>query len=158
MTELASRPRTGPLWQARAGYVAARTWLGRFPLSLILLGLRIGIGSVFLNSALIRIRSWEFGVLLFRQEFKLPLIDPELAARLATSVELSMPILLFAGLATRLATIPLLAMTLVIQVFVFPGSWPTHLFWAAALLLVLTRGPGVFSIDYLVERFVFRRR
>ena len=79
----------------------------RFPLSLIQLAMRIAIGTVFFNSGLLKINSWEFAIKLFEDEYKLPLIDPEWAARLAAFTEITFPIFLFLGLATRLATLPL---------------------------------------------------
>jgi putative oxidoreductase len=96
-------------------------------------------------------------VLLFRDEYKVPLLDPAVAARIAMVQELSIPILLFLGLATRLATLPLLGMIAVIQTFVYPNAYNDHLVWGSVLLLLLTRGPGVFSIDYLIERQLARR-
>jgi putative oxidoreductase len=71
---------------------------------------------------------------------------------MAAAVELSTPILLVLGLLTRLATLPMIAMTLVIQVFVYPMSWVDHLIWAAMLLLLLSRGPGVLSLDHLIGK------
>jgi putative oxidoreductase len=67
-------------------------------------------------------------------------------------VELGIPPLLFVGLATRFATLPLLGMIAVIQLFVYPNAWSDHLMWGAALVLVLTRGPGAFSVDHLLAR------
>jgi len=122
--------------------------LERFPLSLLQLAMRIGVGAVFFRSGLLKIDSWQFTVLLFRDEYRVPLLEPELAARLATAVELGAPVLLFAGLATRLATLPLLGMVAVIQVFVYPNAWSDHLMWGSILLLLLTRGPGAFSVDH----------
>src|SRR5690606_26672713 len=84
----------------------------------------------------------------------LPIIDPVLAAQLATLVEITVPLFLFAGLATRLATLPLLTMTAVIQTLVFPNAWPSHLMWAAMLVYILARGPGVFSIDHVIEKAI----
>jgi putative oxidoreductase len=71
--------------------------------------------------------------------------------------ELTIPILLFLGLATRLATVPLLGMILVVQTFVYPNAYNDHLVWGSILLLLLTRGPGVFSIDYLIDQHFGRR-
>jgi putative oxidoreductase len=142
----------------RESFVAARAWLERFPLSLVQLGLRIGIGAVFFNSGLLKLNSWEFAVKLFEDEYRVPLLDPAVAARLAASIELSMPMLLFAGFATRLATLPLLGMVLVIQVFVYPQAWTEHLLWASALVFLLTRGPGALSLDHLVEARLRRSR
>jgi putative oxidoreductase len=143
---------TGILWFDRA-----REWLARFPLSIIQLAGRVGVGAVFFKAGLLKYNSWEFTVLLFRDEYKVPVLDPALAARIAMVQELSIPILLFLGLATRLATLPLLAMVAVIQTFVYPNAYTDHLVWGSILLLLLTRGPGVFSIDHLIERLVARR-
>ena len=65
---------------------------------------------------------------------------------------------MFLGLATRIATIPLLGMIAVIQTFVYPNAYNDHLVWGSILVLVLTRGPGVFSLDYLIERRVITGR
>jgi putative oxidoreductase len=132
--------------------------LERFPLSILQLAMRVGVGAVFFRSGLLKVGSWEFTVRLFRDEYQVPLLDPALAARLATAVELGVPPLLFAGLATRLATLPLLGMIAVIQVFVYPNAWSDHLLWAAALVLVLTRGPGALSVDYGIAQLVATRR
>lgn len=129
--------------------------LERFPLAIIQLAMRIGVGAVFFRSGLLKIDSWQFTIQLFRDEYRVPLLDPVLAAQLATIAELGVPPFLFAGLATRLATLPLLAMIAVIQVFVYPNAWSDHLMWAAALLLLLTRGPGALSLDHAIAR---RRR
>jgi putative oxidoreductase len=132
--------------------------LERFPLSLIQLAMRWGVGAVFFRSGLLKIDSWQFTIQLFRDEYKVPLLDPVLAAQAAAMVELGIPPLLFAGIATRLATLPLLGMIAVIQVFVYPNAWSDHLLWASALLLVLTRGPGVFSLDHVIARARMARR
>jgi putative oxidoreductase len=134
-----------------------RQRLARFPLSIVLLAGRIGVGAVFFKAGLLKYRSWEFTVLLFRDEYKVPLLDPEVAARVAMVQELTLPILLFLGLATRLATLPLLGMIAVIQTFVYPNAYNDHLVWGSILVLLLTRGPGVFSLDYLIERAAARR-
>jgi len=86
-------------------------------------------------------------VALFREEYRLPWIDPGLAAHLAAYAEHLFPLLLLAGFATRLSALALLAMTAVIQVFVYPDAWPTHLSWAGLLLLLVARGAGVLSLD-----------
>jgi len=137
---------------SRRQFVAVRDWLARFPLSLLQLGMRIGVGAVFFNSGLLKYNSWEFAVKLFEDEYKVPLLDPTVAARLAMFNELVFPVFLFVGLATRLVTLPLLGMVFVIEVFVYPLAWTEHLMWASILVLLFTRGPGVFSLDYLIER------
>jgi putative oxidoreductase len=91
-------------------------------------------------------------VALFQDEYKLPLIPPELAAPMAAFAEHLFPLLLLIGLGTRLSAFGLLGMTLVIQVFVYPGAYATHGTWAALLLYLISRGPGAFSIDHLIAR------
>jgi putative oxidoreductase len=132
--------------------VAWRDRLDAFPLSLIQLAMRIGVGGIFFNAGLLKYNSWEFTVQLFRDEYQVPMLAPELAARIAMVQELTLPLLLFAGLATRLATIPFLGMLAVIQTFVFPGAWAEHLVWGSILLFLLTRGPGVISVDHVIAR------
>jgi putative oxidoreductase len=147
----------GPLTTTfRQRFVTIRAWLERFPLSIIQLAMRIGIGAVFFNSGLLKLNSWQFAVKLFEDEYKVPILDPTLAARLATFNELTFPILLFVGLATRVATLPLLGMVAVIQTFVYPQAWTEHLLWAAILIFILTRGPGAISLDHLIERYFAR--
>ena len=129
-----------------------RDRLERLPLSLLLLAMRIAVAAVFFRSGLLKIDSWEFTVQLFRDEYHVPLLDPALAARLATTLELGIPPFLAVGLATRFATLPLLGMIAVIQVFVYPNAWSDHLMWSSALLLVLSRGPGAWSLDHVLTR------
>jgi putative oxidoreductase len=136
---------------------AMRAVLGRFPISIILLAGRIGVGTTFFKAGLLKYNSWEFTVKLFEDEYRVPLLDPAVAARIAMIQELTIPILLFLGLATRFATVPLLGMIAVIQIFVFPNAYNDHLVWGSILVLVLTRGPGVFSVDYLIESATTRR-
>lgn len=136
---------------------AVRARLARFPLSIIQLAGRIGVGATFFKAGLLKYNSWEFTVKLFEDEYRVPLLDPAVAARIAMIQELTIPILLFLGLATRIATVPLLGMIAVIQCFVYPNAYNDHLVWGAILTLVLTRGPGVFSVDYLIERVAAKR-
>lgn len=125
----------------------------RIPQSLILLTARIAIANVFWRSGQTKINGFsirEETFFLFREEYKVPLLPPELAAYLATTAELTLPILLAIGLATRLSALALFAMTLVIQLFVIPGGWPEHLLWFALLGLIVARGPGAISLDHLI--------
>ena len=145
------------LQSLRIWFVAIRTQLERVPFSLIQLAMRIAIGFVFFNSGLLKFRSFEFAVKLFEQEYKLPLLAPELAARLAMTVEIGVPLFLFVGLATRLATLPLLGMVAIIELLVYPDAWVEHLLWASTLVVLLTRGAGVFSLDYVIERWLRSR-
>lgn len=136
---------------------AVRAYLARFPLSLIQLAGRIGVGATFFKAGLLKYQSWEFTVRLFQEEYRVPLLDPAVAAGIAMVQELTIPILLFLGLATRIATIPLLGMIAVIQLFVYPNAYNEHLVWGSILVLLLTRGPGVISLDYLIDRMSRRR-
>ena len=155
MHDMTTRPSAITLWQMR--FVALREWLGKMPLSLILLGMRVAMGFVFFNAGLLKWNSFDFAVKLFADEYRLPLLPPELAARLAMMVEIGVPLFLFAGLATRLATLPLIGMTLVIVTLVYPASWVESLLWGSVLVMILTRGPGVFSLDHLIERWFTAR-
>jgi putative oxidoreductase len=139
-------------------FEAVRQRLERFPLSIIQLAMRVGVGAVFFKAGLLKYNSWEFTVQLFRDEYKVPLLDPAVAAQLAMVQELSVPVLLFLGLATRLATLPLLGMIAVIQTFVYPGAWTEHLVWSSILVFLLTRGPGALSLDRLIDRRFSRDR
>lgn len=125
----------------------------RIPQSLILLTARIAIANIFWRSGQTKINGFsirEETFFLFREEYKVPLLPPELAAYLATAAELTLPIFLVVGLATRLSALGLFAMTLVIQLFVIPGGWPEHLLWFALLGLIVARGPGAISLDHLI--------
>ena len=127
-------------------------WLERFPLSILQFLFRFTVAGVFFNSGLTKIASWINTVQLFRDEYRVPVLPPELAATLAATVELTCPALLVLGLATRLATLPMLGMTLVIQTFVYPEFWLEHLTWATALLFILTKGPGPISVDHFIAK------
>jgi putative oxidoreductase len=133
-------------------------YLERFPLSIIQLAGRIGVGATFFKAGLLKYQSFEFTVKLFEEEYRVPVLDPAVAARIAMIQELTIPILLFLGLATRIATIPLLGMIAVIQIFVYPNAYNEHLVWASILVLLLTRGPGVVSIDHLIARSLSKRQ
>ena len=128
--------------------------LDRFPPSILQLMFRVAIASVFWSSGLTKIASWSTTIALFRDEYMVPLLPPEIAAAMSATFELSCSVLIVLGLATRLATLPLLGMTLVIEVFVYPEYWTQHLMWASVLLFLLTKGPGVFSLDHYAERFL----
>lgn len=91
-------------------------------------------------------------VFLFREEYKLPLLSPELAAMLAATAEHLLPLALLLGLATRLSALGLLVMTATIQLLVYPGAYPTHGLWAALLLMLMAQGPGAISLDAWLAR------
>ena len=110
------------------------------------------MASVFLPAGLLKLASWESTIALFQDEYKVPVLAPAVAAVMATTFELGCSSLLIAGLATRLATLPLLGQILTIQLFVYPQAWHEHLVWGSILLFLLTRGAGAFSMDYLLGR------
>ncbi len=122
--------------------------------SILALAARFGIAGIFFMSGRTKVE----GLLtltpstfaLFREEYKVPLIPPEIAAHLAAYSEHLFPLLLAMGLFTRLSALALLGMTAVIQLFVYPDAWPTHLSWAALLLYLAGRGGGALSLDRLV--------
>lgn len=136
---------------------ALRAAGNRFPLSLLEFGMRLAVGATFFRSGMNKFESFDTAVELFREEYRLPLLPPEIAATLGTAVELCAPVLLVAGLFARLGAAALLAMTLVIQFLVYPGNWPEHLMWASILAYVLTRGPGILSIDRIIAFNLFGR-
>ncbi|MCJ8519933.1 putative oxidoreductase [Pseudorhizobium tarimense] len=125
----------------------------RIPHDLIAVVARLSIAAVFWQSGQTKLEGWqvsENAVYLFEHEYALPLIRPVIAAHLAALAEHLFPLLLVLGLGSRLAALGLLAMTLVIQIFVYPGAWPTHSTWAACLLIIIARGPGRLSLDHVV--------
>jgi putative oxidoreductase len=143
--------------------------LERIPHTLVALLARFSIAAVFWTSGQTKIQGlainfvtgefmlgWprlsDSAVDLFRDEYKLPLIPPELAAPLAASAEHLFPLLILFGLGTRFSALALLFMTAVIQVFVYPGAYATHATWAAVLLYLVARGPGKLSLDHWLGR------
>jgi len=141
----------------------------RIPHSLIAVVARFSIAAVFWNSGQTKIEGlainivngefqlgWprlsESALSLFRYEYNLPLIPPQIAAPMAAVAEHVFPLLLLIGLATRFSALALLGMTLVIQVFVYPGAYATHGTWAAVFLYLMACGPGVISVDHWLAR------
>lgn len=147
MSTSTTAPRAASL-RGDAASIAAL--LGRFPLGIHQLLFRLAIAGVFLRAGIQKVMSWESTVGLFRDEYKVPVLPPEIAAVLASTVEIGCSTLLVLGLASRLATLPLLGMLLTIQLFVYPQAWPEHLVWGSILLFLLTRGAGVVSLDRLL--------
>ncbi len=127
-------------------------WLDRVPYSLLAVPLRLAVATVFWNSGTEKLADWNATLQLFQDEYKVPLLAPDFAAHLAASIELTTPVLLVLGFLTRAAALVLLGMTAVIEVFVYPQAWPTHIQWAAMLLVLLCRGAGAFSVDHWLRR------
>ncbi|MEB0206012.1 DoxX family protein [Pseudomonas sp. CCC3.1] len=119
--------------------------------SFLVLVARLSIAAIFFMSGQTKVSGFltitPSTYELFRTEYALPLISPELAAHLAAYSEHVFPVLLVVGLFTRASALALLGMTFVIEVFVYPDAWPTHLSWAGLLLLILARGAGKLSLD-----------
>jgi putative oxidoreductase len=129
--------------------------LDGIPYWFIALAARVFPAAVFWQSGQTKVAGWHLkpgAVALFQNEYQLPLIDPTAAAYASAFAEHFFPILLVIGLATRLSALALLFMTAVIEIFVYPGAWPTHGVWATCFLVVIARGPGSLSLDHLIAR------
>jgi putative oxidoreductase len=128
------------------------------PYSILALLARIAIGLAFWNSGRTKVEGWNIfdvtdsAVFLFENEYKLPLVPPVLAAHLAALAEHILPVLVWLGLGTRFAALGLLAMTAVIQIFVYPNAYVLHGMWASILLMLIKFGPGEISLDRLWKR------
>jgi putative oxidoreductase len=122
---------------------------------LIALVMRLGVAGVFFLSGRTKVDGalhiTDTTYVLFESEYRLPLVSPFIAAHLATYAEHLFSILLVLGLFTRVSAGAFLVMTLVIQIFVYPGAWPTHLSWAALLIYLIARGGGAVSLDRLLK-------
>ncbi|MFT0861867.1 DoxX family protein [Ancylobacter sp. G4_0304] len=132
-----------------------RDRLDTVPLSLVLLCARIFPATVFWQSGQTKVEGWQVtdsAVALFQEEYRLPVIDPSLAAHLAAFAEHFFPVLLALGLATRFSALALFGMTMVIEILVYPDAWPTHGVWATCFLLLILRGPGAISLDSLIAK------
>ncbi|MDB5785953.1 MAG: DoxX [Caballeronia mineralivorans] len=149
---ITTKPSTEPGLMHRSRVCRVVAWLERVPYALLAIPLRVALATVFWNSAMVKLADWNAALDLFRNEYNLPVLPPELAAYVAVSIELSTPVLLVLGLATRPAAFVLLAMTSIIEIFVYPQAWPTHIQWAAMLLVLLCRGSGKWSLDHLIRQ------
>jgi putative oxidoreductase len=129
--------------------------LNCIPYWFIALAARIFPAAVFWQSGQTKVAGLHLkpsAIVLFQNEYQLPLIDPTIAAYASAFAEHLFPILLVIGLATRFSAFALLLMTAVIEIFVYPDAWPTHGVWASCFLLVIARGPGSLSLDHLIAR------
>jgi putative oxidoreductase len=126
--------------------------LDAVPYTLLAIPLRLAVATVFWNSAQAHLANWQTTLYLFASEYHVPLLPSVLAAYMAVTIEVTTPPLLVLGLLTRAASAVLLGMTAVIEIFVYPQAWPTHIQWAAMMLVLLCRGPGRLSLDWLVRR------
>ena len=134
------------LWNAAAEQIS--DWISH---NILALAARAAVAAIFLFSArtkvdgLLTIKDTTFT--LFAEDYKVPLLPPEFAAYMATYAEHLFPLLLIIGLGTRLSALALLGMTAVIQIFVYPDAWPTHLTWAVPMLYLIGRGGGALALD-----------
>lgn len=128
----------------------------RIPQSFLSLLARVAVAGVFWRSGQTKVDGFlhisDSTFYLFREEYKVPLLPPDLAAYVATTAEHVFPVLLFVGFASRLSALALLGMTAVIQLFVYPSGWPEHILWVTALFCIIARGPGALSLDHLIWR------
>lgn len=161
---------TDPILHRPLGWIgAANRALSRLPETPIALLGRFSIAAVFWRSGQTKVdglaidlvegrlqlgwpRLSDSAVLLFREEYRLPLLSPEVWATLAALGEHLLPVMILLGLGTRFAALGLLVMTAVIQFLVYPGAYPTHGVWAAVLLYLMARGAGQLSLDALLAR------
>ena len=130
-----------------------RSMAERIPYSAVALISRFALASVFWRSAQTKVNGFsirEETFYLFQEEYKVPLLPPDLAAYFATIGEHAFSVLLLIGLASRLSALGLFGMTMVIQLFVFPDGWPEHILWISLQLLIISRGPGTISLDHLI--------
>ena len=137
-------------------YRAALGLADAIPLSLVQLAARVAVAHVFWQSAQTKLASWPVTLQLFAMEYRIPVLDPAVAAPLATAAEITGSVLIFFGLFARLGALMLLGVTATIQIFVYPENWAEHLIWASMLFLVFARGAGVVSLDWLAGRFFGR--
>lgn len=143
--------------------------LSRIPDAWIAVLARFSIAAIFWKSGQTKVQGFSLDIIagevelgwprlsdsvvdLFRDEYRLPLLPPELGAVMAAGAEHLFPALILIGLATRFSALALLGMTMVIQVFVYPDAYPTHGVWAAVLLFLIARGPGPLALDHLIAR------
>ncbi|MGH7121334.1 MAG: DoxX family protein [Acetobacteraceae bacterium] len=146
---------SSPQAAARQSMGPSRAIIGLFeliPYWLIALTARIALAKVFWSSAQTHLASWQTTLYMFANTYKMPLLPPDTAAYIAVTIELVVPPLLVLGLATRFAALVIFCMTLVIEIFVYPQAWPTHIQWAAMMLVLMAGGAGFLSLDTLIHR------
>jgi putative oxidoreductase len=152
MATLSASTPTNPVLRLIAWIIGR---LEAVPYSFIALVARISISAVFWMSGETKVDGWHLKpstFVLFQNDYRLPFLDPTIAAYASAFAEHFFPVLLVLGLASRFAALSLLIMTSIIEIFVYPDAWPTHGTWATCFLLILCRGPGVVSLDYWIAR------
>ena len=138
----------GAIRRITAALPAVETWGG----SALQLLFRLWMAKIFWDSAMVKLASWSTTVALFQDLYQVPVLPPELAAMAAAAVELTCPVLLLFGIATRLAALPMLGMALTIQ-FLVPDFYRIeHYYWMMLLLSLIVRGPGIVSVDHWIRK------
>jgi putative oxidoreductase len=122
-------------------------WLDTIPYSVVALFPRAATFSVFFRAGTQKLSDWNTTLLLFQNEYHVPVLPSSVAAHMAVCIELGCSSLVLIGLLTRASVALLLGMVLVIQLCVYPMAWPDHLQWLAFMFILLARGPGKFSMD-----------
>lgn len=157
------------LSRVRAAAVRAEQLLGRFPMSVTQLLLRVAVALPFWRSGQTKWTGWlelsDGAVYLFEEEFRIHLFGqvyayllPQVTAYASAAAEIILPLMLVLGLGTRFAALGIIVMTAIIQVTV-PDGWETyHLPWAAIALAVMTYGSGRLAVDQLFAGSVVPRR
>jgi len=128
--------------------------LNHIPYSVLILFARAATFSVFIHSGLQKLSDWNATLMLFRDEYKVPILPPEVAAYMSASMELGLSTLVLVGLLSRLSALGLLGMVSVIQLFVYPEAWPDHIQWLAFMIFIVCWGPGAFSLDAVISRLL----
>jgi putative oxidoreductase len=150
-----SAPSRGGVLRALAGPTKISARAHEFLTTALDFGIRLLVASVFFQSGLTKIASWDTTLLLFQSEYSVPLLPPDLAAYLGTAAELALPVLLVFGFGTRLAALALFLFN-IIAVISYPDlsavGLKDHQYWGLLLLVTLLHGPGKFSLDYLLGR------
>jgi putative oxidoreductase len=124
--------------------------LNTVPYDVLALIARAATFSVFWRSGTQKLSDWSSTLLLFQNEYHTPVLPPQIAAYMATTMEIGCSSLVLVGLMTRVSTLLLLGMTATIQLFIYPDAWPTHIQWLAFMAVIVLRGPGRVSLDALI--------
>lgn len=137
-------------------YQRAAALLDAIPYSALVLVARAATFSVFFRSGLQKLSDWNATLMLFENEYHVPILPPHVAAYMAAGMELGLSTLVLLGLFTRASALGLLGMVAVIQLFIYPEAWPDHIQWLGFMIFVVARGPGAISLDALLGRLARR--
>jgi len=135
-------------------------WLEKMPHAVLALLARLALAAVFWGAGMLKMTNWQVSAKTFEEfaSYNIPVLPPELAAYLATGVEHVTPVLMIIGLATRAAGGAMLGVIAVIFIFVHQDEWPAFCIWSSAIIFLLTKGPGVLSLDHLIRGWLLPKR